>query len=196
MTAHYAVFSDAPIAGKTVLAQGGGGVVAHLAIQFASYYGARVIATAGSDARANHARAAGAIEVFDRHDPNMTSAIMDWTNGEGVDRIIELEFGGNLQSDATLLRAGGVIAAYSSSQIPEPVFPYYQIASKGGVIRIIQSFGFSDEIRREVIASVNKLAAKQKLNVSIGKAYPLEEIANAHVDVENEKIIGNVVLEI
>jgi NADPH2:quinone reductase len=126
----------------------------------------------------------------------MTSAIMDWTDGEGVDRIIELEFGGNLQSDATLLRAEGVIAAYSSSQIPEPVFPYYQIASKGGVIRIIQSFGFSDEIRRDVIASVNKLVAKQKLNVSIGKAYPLEEIANAHVDVETEKIIGNVVLEI
>ena len=196
MTAQYAVFSDAPIAGKTVLVQGGGGVVAHLAIQFASYYGARVIATAGSDARANHARAAGAIEVFNRHDPNMTSAIMEWTNGEGVDRIIELEFGGNLQSDATLLRARGVIAAYSSSQIPEPVFPYYQIASKGGVIRIIQSFGFSDEIRRDVIASVNKLVAKQKLNISIGKAYPIEEIANAHVDVETEKIIGNVVLEI
>ena len=64
------------------------------------------------------------------------------------------------------------------------------------MIRIIQSFGFSDEIRRDVVASVNKLVAKQKLNVSIGKAYPLEEIANAHVDVETEKIIGNVVLEI
>lgn len=126
----------------------------------------------------------------------MTAAIMDWTNGEGVDRIIELEFGGNLQNDVELLRARGVIAAYSSSQIPEPVFPYYQIASKGGVIRIIQSFGFSDEIRRDVIATVNKLCAKQKLDVSIGKTYPLEEIANAHMDVETERVIGNVVIEI
>ena len=54
----------------------------------------------------------------------------------------------------------------------------------------------SDEIRRDVIATVNKLCAKQKLDVSIGKTYPLEEIANAHMDVETERVIGNVVIEI
>ena len=47
-----------------------------------------------------------------------------------------------------------------------------------------------------MIATVNKLCAKQKLDVSIGKNYPLEEIANAHMDVETERVIGNVVIEI
>ena len=196
VTAHYAVFSDMPISGKTVLVQGGGGVVAHLAIQFASSHGAIVIATAGSDARADHARAAGASEVFNRHDPNMTGLIMDWTNGEGVDRIIELEFGGNLQSDVALLKAGGVIAAYSSSQIPEPVFPYYEIASKGAVIRIIQSFGFSDCIRRKAINAIDQLCSENGLAVPIGEVYPLDQISQAHDDVEAQNTIGNVVLAI
>ena len=68
-----------------------------------------------------------------------------------VDRVIELEFGGNLLADISVLRAGGVIAAYSSTQVPEPTFPYYQLAAKGGTIRVIQSFGFSDDIRSKAI---------------------------------------------
>ena len=47
-----------------------------------------------------------------------------------------------------------------------------------------------------MIATVNKLCAKQKLDVSIGKTYTLEEIANAHMDVETERVIGNVVIEV
>ena len=46
-----------------------------------------MIATAGS-MRSNPREGCGCYRVFNRHDPNMTAAIMDWTNGEGVDRII------------------------------------------------------------------------------------------------------------
>ena len=196
MTAYYAVFADGLVRDQTILVQGGGGVVAHFAIQFAKFGSAKVIATTGSPERASHALEAGADLIFDRHDPKLSDLILEATGGEGVDRVIELEFGGNLLTDISVLKAGGVIAAYSSTQVPEPKFPYYKLAAKGGAIRVIQSFGFSDDIRSKAIATVNKLCSENALIVSIGKVYPLDQISEAHNGVEAQKTIGNIVLEI
>ena len=196
MTAYYAVFADGLVKNQTILVQGGGGVVAHFAIQFAKYGSAKVIATTGSSQRSSHALEAGADKVLDRHDPMLSDLILDATGGEGVDRVIELEFGGNLLTDISVLKAGGVIAAYSSTQVPEPAFPYYKLAAKGGAIRVIQSFGFSDQIRSKAIDAVNKLCSDNDLIVSIGKVYSLDQISEAHDDVEAQKTIGNIVLEI
>ena len=196
VTAHHAVFADGPVKNQTILVQGGGGVVAHFAIQFAKYGSANVIATTGSSQRSSHALEAGADKVLDRHDPMLSDLILDATGGEGVDRVIELEFGGNLFTDISVLKAGGVIAAYSSTQIPEPTFPYYKLAAKGGAIRVIQSFGFSDEIRSRAIDTINKLCSDNELIVSIGRVYYLDQISQAHDDVEAQTTIGNIVLEI
>ncbi|MEC7648300.1 MAG: alcohol dehydrogenase catalytic domain-containing protein, partial [Pseudomonadota bacterium] len=48
MTAHFSVFCDGPVDGKTVLVTGGAGAVGHYAIQWASWGGAKVISTVSS----------------------------------------------------------------------------------------------------------------------------------------------------
>ena len=196
MTAHYAVFSDGSVRGKTVLIQGGGGVVGHFAIQFAVSGGARVIATAGSAKRKSHALEAGAIKVLDRKDSDIINKIYEITDGKGVDRIVELEFGANLHTDFAVLKPRGVIAAYSSTQEPNPCFPYYTLATKGGTLHVIQSFGFSKAIRQKAIKYINELCDFGQLNVAIGKIYPLDKISVAHDLVEQQEICGNVVLRI
>ena len=195
MTAHYAVFADGPVEGKTLLVQGGGGAVAHFAIQFAVCNGARVLATAGSPERADHARNAGAELVLDRHDKALAERIMEATAG-GIDRIIESEFGGNLETDVAVLKPGGVIAAYSSTAVPAPVFPYYTLAARGGAVRVIQSFGFSTEIRVAVAQMVGAMSASGDLQVAIGKTFELDAIAAAHEAVENQQVVGNVVIRV
>ena len=195
MTAHYAVFADGAVEGKTLLVQGGGGAVAHFAVQFAVCNGARVIATVGSPERADHARNAGAELVLDRHDKALAERIMEATSG-GIDRIIESEFGGNLETDVAVLKPGGVIAAYSSTAVPVPVFPYYTLAAKGGAVRVIQSFGFSPEIRIAVARMVSAMSASGDLQVAIGKTFELDAIAAAHEAVENQQVVGNVVIRI
>ena len=195
MTAHYAVFADGAVEGKTLLVQGGGGAVAHFAVQFAVCNGARVIATVGSPERADHARNAGAELVLDRHDKALAERIMEATSG-GIDRIIESEFGGNLKTDVAVLKPGGVIAAYSSTAVPDPVFPYYTLAARGGAVRVIQSFGFSPEIRIAVARMVSAMSASGDLQVAIGKTFELDAIAAAHEAVENQQVVGNVVIRI
>src|SRR4029077_14443984 len=90
-TAHQAVFCDGPVARKTVLVTGGAGAVGHYAIQLARWGGARVLATASSEAKADHARAAGAEAVFNYREEDVAAAVMAATAGAGVDRIVQGE---------------------------------------------------------------------------------------------------------
>ena len=58
------------------------------------------------------------------------------------------------------------------------------------------SFGFSDCIRRKAINAIDQLCTENGLVVPIGEVYPLDQISQAHDDVEAQKTIGNIVLEI
>ena len=195
-TSHRAVFADGPIDNKFILVQGAGGVVGNLSVQLAFHFGATVIATAGSKERMSHALDAGAHYVVNRHDSSFKNEIMDITNGLGVDRIIEIEFGGNIETDIDLLKPNGIIAAYSSTTVPNPSFPYYKLAAKGGQINLIQSFNLPIDAEKQCQRDLEKLCELGKFKVAIGKVLPISEISSAHEMVEAKTIIGNVVLKI
>lgn len=95
-TAHHAVFADGPVARKTVLVTGGAGAVGHYAIQLARWGGARVLATASSAEKAEHAGEAGAEAVFNYRSEDVAAKVMAATAGAGVDRIVEVDLGANL----------------------------------------------------------------------------------------------------
>ena len=195
-TSHRAVFADGPIDNKLILVQGAGGVVGNFAVQLASQFGATVIATAGSKERISHALDAGAHHVVNRHKTSFKEEIMDITKGLGVDRIIEIEFGGNIETDIDLLKPNGIIAAYSSTTVPNPSFPYYKLAAKGGQINLIQSFNLPLDAEQQCQKDLKELCESGKFKVAIGKVLPISEISSAHELVETKSIIGNVVLKI
>src|SRR5210317_174797 len=96
MTAHRCVFADGDVAGQTVLITGGAGRVGHYAVQWASQAGATVVATASNDEDKAVCTAAGAAHVVNHRDDDVASEIMAATGGELVDRVVDVEFGGNL----------------------------------------------------------------------------------------------------
>ena len=195
-TAHRAVFSEGPVKGLTVLVQGGAGCVAHYAIQFAKLAGARVIATVSSAAKADHARAAGADEIVVYTQEDVVARVLELTQAQGVDRIIEVDLGANLSIDVPLIKANGNIASYSSSAVPEPVFPYYPLAYKGVNLRLVQGFNLPREARDAAIRDISRWSEEGLLQHAIGAVFPLDQIAQAHESVERRRVIGNVVLRI
>jgi len=191
MTAHRCVFADGPVAGQTVLVQGGAGAVGHLAVQMARLGGARVLATvSGPEGRA-HAQAAGADTVIDRRAKDVAARVLDLTGGAGVDRIIEVDFAANLATDAAVIAPNGWIATYSCSSNPQPVLPYYAFASKGANLRFVQGFNLPRAAQAEAIAFL--AAHADRLDVAIGASFALDDIAAAHQRVEQGGI-GNVVV--
>src|SRR6478752_7734749 len=96
MTAWCCLFGDGPIAGRTVLVTGGAGAVGHYAVQLAKGGGARVIATVSSSAKAEQARLAGADLVIDYKTGDVVAQALAFTGQRGVDRVVDVDFGGNL----------------------------------------------------------------------------------------------------
>ena len=193
-TAHRTVFADGPVAGQTILVAGGAGAVGHYAIQFARLAGAKVIATVSGPAKAAHARAAGAETTIDRRQEDVAKRVREIVGA--VDRIVEVDLGANLAIDAAVLAQNGTIASYSSTAVPEPVFPYYPLAFKGANLRLVQGYNLPAAARAAAIADIGRWSAEGKLTHAIARRFPLSETAAAHEFLESGTAIGNVVVEI
>lgn len=193
-TAHCAVLADGPLVGQTVLVQGGAGAVGDYAVQWAKRAGAQVIATVGSDAKAALARASGADATVNRRSEDVVQRVLDLTDGQGVDRIVEVDFGANLALDVMLIKPNGVIASYSSTAQPEPVFPYYPLAYKGVTLRLVQAYILPRPARARALGDIGKALRDGALQHRIAALFPLEDTAAAHELQESGEVTGNVVV--
>jgi NADPH2:quinone reductase len=194
-TAHYVTFCDGPVAGKIVLVQGGAGAVGELAVQFASAAGATVITTVSSPEKAEIARKAGAAHVIDRHKEDVVAAVRAIAP-EGVDRIIEVDFGANAAIDARVLRLGGQIASFSSPSNRTPAIPYYPLQFTNAQIRLAPIFMISKADSDRGLADINFALSMGTLRPTLAAVYGLDEIATAHEHVETARTPGNVVVRI
>jgi NADPH2:quinone reductase len=184
LTAHLALFSDGPIAGKTVLVQGGAGAVGMAAVRFAARAGARVIATASTDAKRATAIEAGAAEALDYRAPDIASRILAMTDGAGVDRIIEVDFGANQTLDGAVIAPHGVIAAYSSTREPKPVLDYYVFAKKAVTLRFVQAMLLHGAALEAAVRDTAEAVAAGWMRVPVAATFPLDRAAEAHETLE------------
>lgn len=195
-TAHFAVHAGGPVAGSTVLVQGGAGAVGHLAVQWAKWGGATVVATVSSDVKARAAREAGADHVLDYTEGEVAERVLEATEGRGVDRVVEVDFAANLEVDAAVVRENGTIASYSSTSDPTPTFPYYPLAFRGVTVHLVQAYLMPPAHRRRAVRAIQETLAEGRLDVRVAGSWPLQEIAAAHQAVEEGRGIGNVVVTI
>jgi NADPH:quinone reductase len=195
-TACHAVFADGEVSGQTVLVTGGAGAVGHYAIQLARWGGGRVIATVSGEAKALHAEAAGAHAVINYRATDPVQAILAANGGKPVDRIVEVEFGGNLATSTAVLAPGGVIAAYGSMADPEPRLPFYPLLFKHATLRTMLVYLLSDGERAAVIDRLTRALEQGALSHAIAARFALDDTARAHGAVESGDLIGNAVIQI
>lgn len=196
MTAHRAVFADGDVAGQTILITGGAGRVGHYAIQWASQAGATVITTASNDADKASCESAGAHRVVNHRDDDVAAKVKAAADGNPVDRVIDVEFGANLPVSVDVLKVGGVIATYSSTQIPEPKLPFFQMMYKDLTIRTIIVYAMPEDVKQHAIRDIDTALRNNALQHRIAETMPLDEIARANEIIEQGKVRGAVVLAI
>ncbi|MCP5092891.1 MAG: NADPH:quinone reductase [Gammaproteobacteria bacterium] len=196
MTAHRCVFADGDVAGQTVLVTGGAGRVGHYAVQWASQAGATVIATASNDEDRKTCLSAGANHVVNHRSDDVVAEIMAATNGALVDRIVDVEFGANLPTSVEVLRIGGTIATYSSTQVTEPKLPFFQMMYKDITIRCVIVYAMPEAAKEHAIADIEKALSANALQHRIAHTVPLDDIAKSNELVEQGSIRGAVVLTV
>jgi len=193
-TAAHAVFADGEVSGQTVLVTGGAGAVGHYAIQLARWGGARVIATVSGDEKAQIAHSAGAHAVINYRAGDTTAAVLDVAGGARVDRIIEVEFGGNLAVSEAVLAPGGVIAAYGSMAEPTPQIPFYRLMFNNTTLRMMLVYLLTAQERASVINRLTSALEANALHHAIAARFALDETAKAHEAIESGALIGNAVI--
>ena len=196
MTAHRCVFADGDVAGQTILVTGGAGRVGHYAVQWASQAGAKVIATASNDEDKAVCEAAGAAHVVNHRGNDVIGAIMAASDGQPVDRVVDVEFGGNLPVTTEVLRIGGTIATYASTAVPEPKLPFFQMMYKDVTIRMVIVYAMPEVAKQHAIADLEMALTQGSLDHRIAHTVPLDEIARSNELIEQGSIRGAVVLTI
>jgi NADPH2:quinone reductase len=196
MTAHRAVFADGDVAGQTILITGGAGRVGHYAIQWASQAGATVVASASNDADKAVCESAGAHHVINHRDENIVDAILGATGGSLVDRVVDVEFGANLPFTVEVLKIGGVIATYSSTQVSEPTLPFFTMMYKDLTLRTIIVYAMPEAAKQQAIADIDKALQGDALQHRIARTMPLADIVSSNEVIEQGSIRGAVILTI
>ena len=197
MTAHRCLFANGSLLGRTVLIQGGGGAVGHAAIQLARWAGAKVIATVSRPAQAEAAQEAGAHFVIDRLREDVIARVREATSGQGLDRIVEVAFEANLESNLEVLKVGGTISTYATgSADAAPCIPFYRLTLQAITVNFVFVYVMPDEARAAAIRDINAAIEADALRPFVGRRLALREIATAHDLQDSGKVVGNIVVDV
>jgi NADPH:quinone reductase len=187
MTAHRCLFADGPIDGKTVLVAGGAGAVGHFAIELAKYAGAHVITTVSGPRKAELAAKAGADLVVNYREPDAADQISSFTGEKGVDHVVEVALGANLQLDLAVTRRGARIVTYAA-EATDPVLPVRACMTANVVLRFVLLYEVPPEALHQAASDITVALADGALTELPVTKFPLDEVAAAQDAVESAAV--------
>jgi NADPH2:quinone reductase len=191
ITAHRAVHVAGPVAGRTVLVQGAAGAVALCAVQLARQAGARVVGTVRSSSDEGTARTAGANDVV-LSDRELVERVQRLAP-EGIDHVVEVAFGANIEADLEVLKAGGSVAAYATDSAT-PKIPFWSMVFKNIGLFFLGSDDFPKDAKAWAAQDLNRALEAGWSGFEIAERVPLSEIARAHELAEHPARRGRVVV--
>jgi NADPH2:quinone reductase len=193
VTAHRCLFADGPISGRRVLVTGGAGAVGHAAVQLARLAGARVLTTVSSSDKAAVAATAGPHAIVNYRAPDFLERLQA-AAGDGVDRVVDVALGANLEASLAVLRPHGVIVSYASEN-PDPVLPTRRLMTGNVTIRYVLVYGLTPAMLDAAVVAIGDALAAGELRGLPERHFALEDIAQAHDAVE-AGAVGKVIVDI
>jgi NADPH:quinone reductase-like Zn-dependent oxidoreductase len=176
--------------GEDVLVLAAGSGVGQAAIQIAFMHGARVFATAGSDAKLERARALGAFEVINHHTQDIAAEVLRLTNRRGVDVVIEHVGEATWAKSVRALARGGRLVTCGATTGGHGTLDLHALFAKQ--LSILGSYMGS---KGELLRAARFLFTGQ-LKPVVDRTYPLAEAAEAQRRLEQSDQFGKIVLEV
>ncbi len=199
VTAHYLANSTFQLkAGDTALIHAAAGGVGALLTQMAAALGARVIATVSTAEKGRVARDAGASEVIVYTESDFELETKRLTDGKGVDVVYDGVGKTTFEQSLKCLRTRGLLALYGAASGPVPPFDLGRLSSMGSLFitrPISLDYVKTREELTQRIDALFRWVIEGKLRVRIDHSYPLDQVAQAHIDLESRKTIGKLILK-
>jgi len=199
MTAHYLCHTTYQLKkGDTALIHAAAGGVGLLLVQMAKKIGARVIGTAGSEEKAKLARDAGADEVIVYANQDFEAETKRLTDGKGVHVVYDGVGQTTFDKGLNVLRPRGHMVLFGASSGPvPPVDPIKQLMAKGSLTltrpSLIHYVSTREDLQQRA-GDIFSMVGAGKLKLRISQTYKLEEVQQAHRDLEERKTTGKILL--
>ncbi len=184
--------------GETLLVHGGSSGIGTTAIQLAKNFGARVIATAGSEDKCEACRKLGADAAINYKTEDFVEKVKTATDGHGADVILDMVGGDYIARNYEAAAVEGRILQIAFMGSPKATVNFQRIMLKrlhhtGSTLRS-RSVADKGAIARAVEDNVLPLLAAGKVKPLIFKTFPMDQAANAHALMETSAHIGKIVL--
>jgi NADPH2:quinone reductase len=186
---------------QRILIHGGAGGVGHIAIQLARFLRARVSTTVSSSEKARFVQSLGAEHVIDYTQEDFVAAAKAWSDGEGVDMVLDAVGGATFLRSFEAVRIFGRVitllatpidmAHANTARARNLIIGYEGMAAPMALgnhrARLAQT---------RILEQGARLFEQGKLKVHISDTLPLARAAQAHTLIEAGHTQGKIVLEI
>lgn len=183
-----------------VLIHAGAGGVGHVAVQLARSAKCDVIATVASEEQARFVRNLGAHVAVDYTKQDFVQAVMDWSEGEGVDVALDTVGGATFQKTFETVRPYGDLVT-----LLQPGADVDWKTARLRNLRISQElmlspmfFGWrkAQEHQAHILEQCAALIGMGKLQIHLNRTLPLDQAAEAHRILEQGGMQGKIALTI
>jgi NADPH:quinone reductase-like Zn-dependent oxidoreductase len=177
-------------ASKTVLIQGTGGV-SLFAAQFSLLSGAQVILLSSSDEKLERARQIGISHLINyKKIPNWEKAVLDRTDGRGVDHVVEVVGGGNINRSIAALASNGAISQIGVIDGLKGEIEISKIMPTEATIQGVQVGS------REMFLHMNQAITVNQLHPVLHRIYPASAIKEALMEMEQGNHYGKICISL
>ncbi|MDF1528117.1 MAG: quinone oxidoreductase [Sedimenticola sp.] len=198
MTARYLLKSSYPVqSGDAILVMAAAGGVGTLLTQWANHLGVSVIGCVGSEEKARLAREQGCQHTILYNQEDVAARVRDITGGEGVAAVYDSVGQATLVASLDSLRPTGTLVSFGSASGPITDFNLGLLAQKGSLYVQRPTLGTYVRNRALLTECANDLidvVVQGIVKVQIGQRYALNDVAQAHEDLEARKTTGATVL--
>jgi len=183
--------------GDFVLFHAAAGGVGLIACQWARALGLQLIGTAGSDAKCALARDNGAAHVINYAKEDFLARVREITGGKGVKVVYDSVGKDTWEKSIDCLQPFGLMATFGNASGPAPAFAPGMLGVKGSLYVTRQTLFTHIATRESTQAMADDLfevVASGKVKIHIEQRYPLEQVQQAHRDLEARKTTGCTIL--
>lgn len=183
--------------GDAVVVHAAAGGVGLIAAQWARDLGATVIGVVGSDAKAAIARAHGCHHALVTGSGDLAAQVKELTGGRGADVVYDSVGKDTFFASLDCLKPLGLMVTYGNSSGPVPAIAPLELARRGSLF-LTRPIMFHYVARRvdldRAARELFEVIGRGVVRVEIGQTYALEDVAQAHRDLEGRRTIGSTVL--
>ena len=201
MTAHYLTHSTFPLSpDHTALVHAAAGGAGRLVVQMAKLRGAKVIATVGTAAKAEIARAAGADHVINYTEaPEFDTAARSLTGSKGVDVVYDSVGAATWERSINSLRTRGMMVSFGNASGAVPPFAPLLLSQKGSLFLTRPTLATYCADRQELLWRAGDLLgwiASGAVKLLIDRVYSLADAGTAHTDLASRRTTGKLLLKV